>query len=124
MQKPSVAIGHVVAKTANIEKTTDFYLILGLREIMKTSRMSILELRGGTHILFFKQSMKPKKPPYANFDLMADDLDAFRTRLKKKGVKVGKVTNDRMSGHRLFRVTDPDGRSIAIFSSHTDGRPV
>jgi catechol-2,3-dioxygenase len=121
---PSVAIGHVFAKTHDVKKVTKFYTALGLRMVCEFERMSILELRGGTHILFFKQMKKPKTPPKANFDLMVDDLKAFHATLKKAKMRVGKIRNHEQSGHLLFETKDPDGRIITVYSSHTEGRPV
>jgi catechol 2,3-dioxygenase-like lactoylglutathione lyase family enzyme len=122
--KPSVAIAHVTAKTRDIGETTRFYCDLGLRKVMQNERMSILELRGGTHILFFKQSSEFKRPPSASFDLMVDDIVEFHARLKKMKVEVDSIREDRLSGHRMFQVKDPDRRAITIFSSHTEGRPI
>lgn len=122
--RPALAIAHVTAKTFDIQKTTNFYCALGLRKVWMNERMSILELRGGTHILFFKQSKKFKKPPVADFDFMVDDIQEFHTSLKKSKLPASRLRNDKLSGHQMFETKDPDGRVISVFSSHTDGRPV
>jgi catechol 2,3-dioxygenase-like lactoylglutathione lyase family enzyme len=122
LERPSAAIAHVMMKTVDIKATTQFYLELGLRKVMETSGMSIVELRGGTHILFFKNSGQFKKVPKAKFDLMVDDVVDFQKALKKKNKKVSAIQKDQVSGHDKFIVTDPDGRQITIFSSHTENR--
>jgi catechol 2,3-dioxygenase-like lactoylglutathione lyase family enzyme len=118
------SIGHVMMKTVDIKATTRFYAGLGLRKVMETRGMSIVELRGGTHILFFKNSGVFKQPPKAKFDLMVDDIESFHASMKKKGISVSPIKEDQMSGHNRFSITDPDGRIISIFSSHTEGRTV
>lgn len=122
--KPSAAIGHVVLRTPILSKTFKFYLDLGLRKVWQSKTMGILELRGGTHILFFRTSAKPKKPPKAKFDLMVDDVPLFHKNLKRQGKRVSAVRRDSVSGHDRFSVTDPDGRVVSIYSSHTEGRNV
>lgn len=124
MNKPTAAIAHIFIKTPNVKKTVKFYLNLGLRKIWESPQMGIVELRGGTHILFFKNKTKFTKPPKANFDLMVDNVKTFHKELKKKKNKVSKIQSDKRSGHDLFTVCDPDGRNITIYSSHTEGRDV
>src|SRR6185295_8369874 len=120
--KPSAALAHVMMKTVNVKVTTQFYVDLGLRKVMETAGMTIVELRGGTHLLFFKNSGGFKSPPKAKFDLMVDDVLDFQKMLKKKDKKVSAIKKDPMSGHDKFLVTDPDGRNITISSSHTEDR--
>jgi hypothetical protein len=55
---------------------------------------------------------------------MVDDVLDFHRTLKKKNKKVSGIQKDRMSGHDKFIVTDPDGREITIYSSHTEERHV
>jgi catechol-2,3-dioxygenase len=122
--KPKAAIGHVFMKTASVRKTTRFYVALGLRKVFENDGMSIVELRGGTHILFFKNSNRFKKPPKANFDLMVDNVKSFHASLKKSGKKVTRIHHDKRSSHDSFSLKDPDGRVVLIYSSHTEGRRV
>ncbi len=124
MKRPSAAIAHIFMKTPNVKKSLKFYLDLGLRKIWESPHMGIVELLGGTHILIFKQKEKFKKKPKANFDLMVEDFGGFYKLLKKKKLKVSRVQSDKRSGHEMFWVSDPDGRAITIFSSHTEGREV
>jgi uncharacterized glyoxalase superfamily protein PhnB len=55
---------------------------------------------------------------------MVDDADALRDELTSAGIAPGEVREDRLSGHRMFDVTDPDGHVITILSDHTEGRVV
>ena len=50
--RPEVAIGHIVIHVPDAVKSAEFYARLGLRIVQKGPRVSIVELRGGTHILF------------------------------------------------------------------------
>ena len=123
-RRPELAIAHVVAKTWDVAKTTEFYLKLGLRKVWQADSLSILELRGGTHILFFRLKKKPARAPKADFDLMVDDVRKFHARLKRAKLRVGEIKDEKFSGHLRFEVVDPDGRRVSIFSSHCDGREV
>ena len=106
------------------EAAAAFYGALGLRPIMQREAMAILELRGGTHLLLFRAKGKPKKGTVRSFDFMVDDVDKARAPLAAAGLPCSEVTSDRMSGHRMFDVTDPDGHVLTMYSTHADGREV
>jgi len=55
---------------------------------------------------------------------MVDDAEALRDDLTSAGIVPGEVRDDRLCGHRMFDVTDPDGHVITILSDHTEGRVV
>ncbi len=121
---PPVAIGHVTLRVADVTVAAGFYGALGLRPIMNRAELAILELRGGTHLLLFKAKRKPKAGPIRSFDLMVDDITSTRASLEEAGVRMTPIKEDRLSGHQMFELTDPDGRTITILSSHTGGRRV
>ena len=104
--------------------SAEFYSAIGLRLIVKQSKLAILELRGGTHLLLFEAKRKPKAGPIRSFDFMVDEITSTRASFEAAGMEVTPIKDDRISGHQMFEVTDPDGNAITILSSHTEGRPV
>ena len=124
MERPSIAIGHVTLRVTDVSRSVEFYKALGLRAIVEQEGLAILELRGGTHLLLFKTKGGPRRRAIRTFDFMADDADALRDELASRGIDAGEVRADRLSGHRLFEVSDPDGHVITILSDHTEGRLV
>ncbi len=102
--------------------------------------MSIIELRGGTHILLLGKdgelpfSIEPshlgQRGAYFNerLDLMIDgksrdDLERFRTTLVEKGLVADAIAQDQFFGHDYFQLVDPDGNGITFYTSHTDDLP-
>ncbi len=122
--RPPVSVGHVTLTVSNVAAAFDYYRGLGLRPVMKREELSILELRGGTHLLLFRAEGKPEPGPVGTFDFMVDDIESFHASLEKAGVAVTSVGEDAIAGHLWFEVTDPDGHVVKVFSSHTEGRPV
>ncbi len=123
-KRPSIAIGHVTLRVSDVARSTEFYKTLGIRAIVEREGIAILELRGGTHLLLFKAKSKPRRRAIRTFDFMVDDADAFRDGLSARGIETSLVREDRLSGHRMFEVTDPDGHVFTVLSDHTEGRPV
>ena len=130
-KRPEVAIGHVVMHVSDVGTSTEFYLKLGLRSVALEPGMSILELLGGTHIMFIDdEGMKQGLPASrigANegFELMVsgksrDGLEAYRERLVGKGLKPGQI-DDGPYGHFVFEINDPDEHKITVYSSHATG---
>jgi catechol 2,3-dioxygenase-like lactoylglutathione lyase family enzyme len=124
VNRPSVSIGHVTLRVSDMARSAEFYRRLGLRPIVERSGLAILELRGGTHLLLFKARSKPRRRVIRTFDFMVDDAEALRDELASAGIVPGDLRDDRLSGHRMFDVTDPDGHVITILSDHTEGRVV
>ena len=136
-ERPEVAIGHVVMHVSNVRNSTEFYLKLGLRGFGDIEpSMSLLELLGGTHILFvdderMKQGLPasrigaPSSRWKEDFELMVrgksrHDLETYRQRLIYRGLEPGPV-EDAPFGHYIFQIDDPDGNTITIYSSHAAG---
>jgi len=122
--RPSIAIGHVTLRVSDVARAAEFYKALGIRAVFEGEGMAILELRGGTHLLLFKAKTKPRRRAIRTFDFMVGDADAFRDDLAARGIETSAVREDRLSGHRMFEVTDPDGHVVTVLSDHTEGRPV
>jgi catechol 2,3-dioxygenase-like lactoylglutathione lyase family enzyme len=123
-QRPAVSIGHVVLRVSDVARSAAFYASLGLRPVVEREGLAILELRGGTHLLLFRAKGKARRGVIHSFDFMVDDADAFHDELVARGVATGTVRTDRLSSHRMFEVTDPDGHQLTVLSDHTEGRAV
>src|SRR5262245_32786060 len=121
---PLFAIGHVVLHVANVKTSARFYERLGLRRVWIRDDMAILELRGGTHLLLFSGSSKQRPAKKAQFDLMADDLDAAHARAKRCGFHPSRISDGAPGGHLYFTLLDPNRVRLTVYSSHTDGRRV
>ncbi len=120
----------------DIDVSYKFYTKLGLRPFGIFPDLAIIELRGGTHILFFSKNdeLTPSLSSShlgqrgASFnerlDLMIDgksrsDLEQYRTTLMENGLSVEAIAQDQLFGHDYFQLTDPDGNGITVYTSHT-----
>jgi catechol 2,3-dioxygenase-like lactoylglutathione lyase family enzyme len=134
--KPPVGVGHMVLTVADVEASHRFYTTLGLRVVGQGDDMSILELRGGTHLLLFKRG-GPSTEAESPFDQAApgaidlmlegrtfEDLDAYRTALIAGGVRPDPIDDKRYFGHYIFKARDPDGNEVTISTSHATDLPI
>ena len=101
--RPSIAIGHVTLRVADVVRAAAFYADLGLRPVMQSPSMAILELRGGTHLMLFKAKRAPKVGGVRSFDFMVDEVETLRARLARSGVDATEPAEDEVSGHRWFQ---------------------
>ena len=88
--------------------------------VLQKAGITILELRGGTHLLLLKCEESAPKDLVSSFDLMVDDINAFQKNLFKAGIESSEVKTDEMSGHQMIVIKDPDGRQLSICSSHAE----
>jgi hypothetical protein len=114
---PAVSIGHVTLRTPCINDPIQFMLAVGMQMVFECSDVSILELRGGTHLLLFPSNEAPGTEE--SFDLMFDDVHAVHRKLSGLGYAVSAITQRPEIGHESFEVTEPSGTRIVCFSSHT-----
>jgi catechol 2,3-dioxygenase-like lactoylglutathione lyase family enzyme len=138
LAKPPVGVGHMALTVADVEASHRFYTTLGLRIVGKGDDMSILELRGGTHLLLFQRggpSMGAEADsPFDGavpgaIDLMIegrtfDELDAYRTALIAGGVHPDPIPDKRYFGHYIFKAKDPDGNEVTVSTSHASDLPI
>ena len=122
--RPPVAVAHVRLHTGDVAKAAAFYEAIGLRPVMAWEGMAILELRGGTHLLLIEVDDEMQMTLDPVFDLMVDDLDAYRGSLAAAGVTASATSQHAKIGHRRFVIEDPDGHRVYVYSDHTEGRPV
>lgn len=112
--RPRFSICHVQLTAADPIVLGDFYASIGMRPVAKMAHMSILELRGGTHLVIFRG-----EPGVTKLDLMVDDLDDIHTLLSEIEANPGPVTPG--NPHDTFTVNDPEGNALLIESSHVTG---
>jgi catechol 2,3-dioxygenase-like lactoylglutathione lyase family enzyme len=120
--RPPVAIGHVSLKVGDVAQATRFFETVGMRLIHLGETISVLELRGGTHLV-----VRPADGPIAPgskapFDLMVDDIGAAREDYAAKGMEPSAMESGHV--HEWFTVRGPDGYEITITSSHVSDQPV
>lgn len=121
-QRPLLAVAHVVLETDRMEQSAQFMQIIGMRPFFLGPQVSVLELRGGTHlILMFKDKVAGGSAP---FDLMVDDIRATHERFTSLGLSPSSIEARPAIDHEVFTVKEPAGHVIAIFSSHVSGKPV
>ncbi len=112
--RPRFGIGHVSVPAANSGELADFYAAIGMRHIVNMGRMAIVELRGGTHIVFHAG-----EPGMSSLDLMVDDIDETHALLEAQGAAPSVIR--RGSPHDSFTATDPEGNALVVHSSHAMG---
>ena len=95
---------------------------LGLRPIALGDTYSVMELRGGTHLILSPAEAPIEPGTRAAIDLMVDDVDAARAEYQEKGFETSEIS--RGSIHDTLTVAAPDGYEIRINSSHAGRRAV
>jgi catechol 2,3-dioxygenase-like lactoylglutathione lyase family enzyme len=114
-ERPAIWVGHLSVAAPDIRQSADFYVSLGMREVVRNERVVVLELRGGTHLV-----VAPGAPvPHAPFDLMVDDIDATHTAWTSLGLQPSPIERGRIHDH--FTVADPSGTVVTVNSSHVVG---
>lgn len=114
-ERPSTWVGHVVVTAADIAASADFYISLGMREVVRNDKVAVLELRGGTHLVVTEGSPAES----AAFDLMVDDLDATHEAWTAQGLAPSTIERGRI--HDAFTVRDPAGTTVTVNSTHVVG---
>jgi catechol 2,3-dioxygenase-like lactoylglutathione lyase family enzyme len=121
-ERPAIGVAHVVMHTPRLAESFTFMRSLGMRPIFDGPRVSILEMRGGTHlILMLDEQAQPRD---ASFDLMVDDVREAHRRFEALGLAPSPIESRPAVSHELFTVREPGGHTITIYSSHAAGRPV
>ena len=121
-QRPPVSVAHVVLETDRMEQSAQFMQSIGMRPFFLGPQVSVLELRGGTHlILMLKDKVAGGAAP---FDLMVDDIHATHQQFTSQGLRPSPIEARPAIDHEVFTVQEPAGHIITIFSSHASGKPV
>jgi catechol 2,3-dioxygenase-like lactoylglutathione lyase family enzyme len=101
---------------ADVDRSAEFFRAVGMREVERNSHVAVMELRGGTHLVLVPGPVTAGDAP---FDLMVEDLNEMHRLWTDKGLQPSEISHDRI--HDSFVVTDPDGHSVTISSSHVVG---
>ena len=113
-RRPRFGIGHVAITAHDVDTMTDFYTAVGMRLVVNMGRMSIVELRGGTHLI-----IQAGEPGVATLDFIVDDIDETRTVLEAQGASASAI--QRGNPHDRFVATDPEGNTLVVNSNHAIG---
>jgi hypothetical protein len=121
-ERPRVAIGHVILGSPDVGASTEFLLRAGLRMIEAGETVSVLELRGGTHLIVVPSGAPVAGGAKAGFDLMVDDIEATHKiyaelELDPSNLEPGEF-------HTSFKIVEPGGHEITVNSSHASDLPV
>ena len=120
--RPPVAIGHVVLGSPDVGASTEFLVRAGLRPIETGGEVSVLELRGGTHLLVLPAEQPVKSGAKAAFDLMVDDIEATHERYNELDLAPSNLVPERF--HTSFTIVEPGGHEITVNSSHASDLPI
>ena len=112
--RPRFGIGHVAITATDVDTMTDFYTAIGMRLVVNMGRMSIVELRGGTHLI-----IQSGAAGVASLDLIVDDIDETRAVLEAQGASPSAI--QRGNPHDRFSATDPEGNTLIVNSNHAIG---
>ena len=74
VSRPPVWVGHVAMHSPRVAETSKFMQRIGMRLVFEGDNFSVLELRGGTHLVVTAEAGSDLIR--GSFDLMVDDLDA------------------------------------------------
>ncbi len=120
--RPPVAIGHVMLGTPDVAASTAFLLRAGLRPIETGDDVSVLELRGGTHLIVVPTDQPVPSGAKAAFDLMVDDIDATHEHYTELDLAPSDLVAEQF--HTWFTILEPGGHAITVNSSHASDEPV
>jgi hypothetical protein len=120
--RPPVAIGHIVHPVNEVRPATLCLIELGMRSIVERDDFSVLELRGGTHVIVRKAESPIEAGTPASFDLIVDDISETHARYSELGLAPSPIQPGRI--HSSFTVTDPSGYRITINSTHASDQPI
>lgn len=120
--RPPLWIGHVVLETDRLAESARFMRTIGMRPVHEGPTVAIFELRGGTHLILLPKDEVEAED--ASFDLMVEDLRAMHQRFTALGLAPTPIEALPKIDHELFRVREPAGHVITVYSSHVDGRAV
>ncbi len=117
--RPPIWVGHLgPLVVGDLDEAVDFYRHLGFRPATRRDDLVSLEMRGGTHLVLLLGDEEPTGGE-APFDLMVDDLPAFRASIAAAGIDPGPI--EAAGAHQRCWVTGPGGYRMRIHDSHVVG---
>jgi hypothetical protein len=115
-ERPPVWIGHALLAVTDLDASTSFWSSVGMRVVETNEHVSVLELRGGTHLVLVPGAPSQGDAP---FDLMVEDLDETHAVWSAAGLDPSPIARGRI--HDSFVAHDPDGYAVTVNSSHVVG---
>ena len=109
----------MVLETDRMSESAGFMRTLGMRPVFEGPTVSIFELRGGTHLIVTARTQVSAGD--ASFDLMVEDLHATHRHFTALGLDPTPIESVPNISHERFKVREPAGHTITIFSSHVIG---
>jgi hypothetical protein len=106
--------------TGQLEESSKFMQLVGMRLIVSGDEFAVLELRGGTHLVLTTDP--DSELIRADFDLMVEDLDATHARFTELKLNPGEIERGQI--HDCFELREPGGMIITFNSSHVGDLPV
>ena len=116
-ERPPVWVGHVVLRVSDLDRAHAFWTGIGMRAVEKNPNVAVLELRGGTHLVLLPSDEVTAGE--APFDLMVDDVDATHAAYAAQGLAPSTIERGHI--HDAFTLTDPDGYTVRVNSTHVVG---
>ncbi len=121
--RPAVWVGHVVMKVPDVIASRTFCIAIGMRDVVLTDDgVSVLELRGGTHLVLLPSEGPIAENTPAPFDLMVEDISATREQFVAAGFNPGEMLEG--SVHQSFTLEEPGGHVFTVNSTHVTDQPV
>ncbi|MEE9130383.1 MAG: VOC family protein [Phycisphaerales bacterium] len=124
----ALAFDHQALQVADLSKSAAFYSdVLGLAEIAKPSGPEIIrwfDLGNGNELHLIALDEPQTVPKATHFALSVQDLDAFLTHLRSRGIRYSDWPGTdggvsvRADGVRQVYIQDPDGHWIEINTSY------
>jgi len=118
-ERPAVWVGHLTVPVTDLARSTAFWTGLGMRAVEQNPSVTVLELRGGTHLVLYPAEVPPVSGTEVGFDLMVEDLAATHSAWTDAGLAPSAINHGRI--HDSFTVADPDGWVLTVISSHVVG---
>ncbi len=109
-------LNHITLQVADVERSTGFYVRLGLRQIVASyPDYSRLQAPDGEATLSLQRSELAAGARTASIHFEVDDVDRVVTELRSAGFTFAQAPVDQPYLWREAIVSDPDGNSVFIY---------
>ena len=116
---PIVGIAHIAFEVSDLARARTFYgKLLGYEEPFQVNKddgsllLTYFKVNERQYIEIFPGLPPEKDDRLSHIDLETTDIEALRTYLEEKQVKVPAIVNRGRDGNLNFTVSDPDGHTV------------